>query len=294
MYGQLVKSVASDGVVLDGFYNKLPKSRIAVLHVHGTAGSFYGNDFIGPLYNQLEKIGCSFLSCNNRGNGRFTMMTQKKPDGTSTRRQIGAAYELFIESMYDINGWVEFLLADGYEKIFLEGHSVGCHKVLYFMEHSELCKHIAGVILLSPSDILGWQKSHFQQRFANDLQAAHQLIKEGKGDSLMPLEAYVVPVSAKTFISFLAPQSEAHIFNYHDQESSFKELNKVTQPIFATFGTVGEIVVSDPGECAVIFKKNTRNSSNCKTQVIDGAPHSYAGYEDVLVSQVGQWIKSNT
>ena len=68
----IVKVKTSDGLELHGLLSEPDKpSKTIILHLHGTSGNFFHNDFNEPLIRSANNLGISHLTTNNRGAGVY-------------------------------------------------------------------------------------------------------------------------------------------------------------------------------------------------------------------------------
>ncbi|MEK6823348.1 MAG: hypothetical protein AABY13_05940, partial [Nanoarchaeota archaeon] len=146
---EFVKAVTSDGLILQGLLAAPSKNTdTVILHIHGMAGNFWENGFIKTMLHEYPSQNIAFLSVELRG----SEVTRMFPT-TDGYRTIGNAYELFEDCVKDIDAWMAFLTSQGYNKIHLQGHSLGCSKIAYYQTHATNNAH--SLILISPSDMLG-------------------------------------------------------------------------------------------------------------------------------------------
>ena len=80
------------------------------------------------LGNTINKAGIAYFAFNNRGT-EIACYT-KHTDGSKTLNG-GCAYEDVLDSYYDIKGAINKMLELGFTKIHLQGHSLGCTKIVY-------------------------------------------------------------------------------------------------------------------------------------------------------------------
>jgi predicted alpha/beta-fold hydrolase len=136
MKTSLVKTVTEDNLELHGiFYKSASLTNKAMLLIHGVRGNFYENAFVDEMGQSFTKDGYAFLSVNNRGHGMH-----------------GSAFELFMESIFDIKAWINYLVDQDYNDITLIGHSLGASKAVYYLAETS-DKHVNKVVLLAPTDV---------------------------------------------------------------------------------------------------------------------------------------------
>lgn len=295
MRGELVRVFTKDGLELHGLFCQpriAKENRIAVLHIHGFTGNFYQERFIDHIADGLIGMGCALLTVNTRGHDYLSYFIRKTDSGL-TFVQIGGAYEILEQCIYDIRAWIDFLEARGYFTVILEGESLGTLKVVLY-QHRTHDKRVQGLVLISPLDGIGLQKTALGNRYDEAINVAKQMIEQKKPNGLMPMvycPLWQFPISAKTYISAFDPATKNGIFNFHDSSARFEELSTIKCPILATYGTVREAIVDNRVEEALsIFKKRAESTKRCDTALIQGAPHNYLGHEKELSTTIRNWV----
>ena len=293
MKGEFCRVLTPDGIELQGFF-VTPSggvSEITVLHIHGLAGNFYENRFIDYIAEALSKIHINFLTFNNRGHDYIAdFLYQEKDTGKITYKQIGAAFETFRECVLDIKAWIEFLKSRGSNKIIIQGHSHGAIKAVYYLSETQ-DSQVIGLILLSPSDDLGLQRSDLGEKFNEALEVAKKLVSEGREKELMPKEYFVYPISAKTYLDSFERGSPLGIFNLsRTDREEFPELQKIKVPVLVIIGTVEEAFLGEPQQFLSDLESLFKNTESFTGYVIEGAPHNYLGHEEKISEKIGQWV----
>ena len=276
----LVKTTSND-VVLHGLLYEAPKADTILIHIHGTAGNFYENDFIHEEANAVVKNGISFLSTNNRGNG----VQQENP-------KVGSAVEFFEDCVFDIDDWIDFARNKGYQKIILQGHSLGSEKVVYYMNEGNFRKQIIGVILLGFSDSYGNQLKYTktEKRWEELLQEANKLTDEHKGCQFITsdwlCEAGEVSKSGRSYINFFSKSSElSKTQPFRNSELSM--LRSISVPILGVIGDQKEYTII-PTEEAVKLVEAENPLANC-IQLKD-CSHCFHGKETELCTHIEKFI----
>ena len=125
VYFELEDNVELFGL-LDRPDNNLKTDEV-VISVHGMQSNCYKKreNILGKTINAA---GIAYFAFNNRGT-EIACYT-KKTDGSKTLNG-GCAYEDVLESYYDIKGAIDKMVKLGYTKIHLQGHSLGCTKIIY-------------------------------------------------------------------------------------------------------------------------------------------------------------------
>ena len=141
---ELVSVITKDGIKLHGLLS-VKNSKNILINIHGTASNFYEEGFVHEFARELPKKCFSVLSTNNRGAYAY-----------EPYQKTGASTEIFEDCVTDIDAWIEFALKLNYRNIFLSGHSLGTEKVVYHMNKGKHKEKIKAVILLAPSDSIGY------------------------------------------------------------------------------------------------------------------------------------------
>jgi len=289
--GQLVKTVTSDGIELQGFWiNK--KSDIALFHSHGTAGDFYTHKFIEVLGEKLSSEGISFLTANNRGHDVYADL-RKHNKGKVEWAQIGGGFERFEDCILDIKAWLDFLEKQGVKKIILQGHSLS-QKLIYY-QHIRKDSRIISQIHLSPCNDAGFMYFTLgKEKYQETNEMIKNMIKQGREREMLPKElAVVCPMTALAYNGYLTEDGIGNIFPYHNSESpKWKMLSEIKEPLLVFFGESDNFIKPSIKEAAKLFKEKAKSSENVTVKIIKGAPHSYVGFEDEIVEIIVNWIKN--
>lgn len=291
MEGEYLRIFTEDGIELQGFLcaPRLCTRKTAVLHIHGTAGNFYENRFIDAIADTFVSKGYTFLTVNTRGHDIAASFIQRTNDGLQSV-EIGAAYERILDCVKDISAWVTVLAERGYSHIVLEGHSLGTIKVvLYCSEKSDV--RIKGLILMSPTDSVGWHQQRLGNRFPLALQLAQQMVEEGRGSDLMPRDFFLYPVSATTYVDRYGPETKRAVFNFtKSYRDSFEELAHIRVPMLAFLGTENEAIVGEPQVFLARLQEVATACPSCTIKVIPGALHNYLGHEKKVAHLIVTWL----
>jgi pimeloyl-ACP methyl ester carboxylesterase len=200
----IVKVQTEDGLMLHGLLTE-PQSRSKTLkiHIHGTSGSFYWNRFVKALADSAAELNIAQLAFNNRGSGGYDLEKGRLPRGS--------ALERFQDCLLDIDAWIEFGRARGFERFILEGHSFGTEKAVYYMQKGRYSSSVSGLILLGFSDTVGSQQLYHKETSGDYFREAQRLSSEGQGQALLS-DLYALcgecPISAGTYLDFFADNSE--------------------------------------------------------------------------------------
>lgn len=282
---EFVRFKASDDVELQGWLSR-QEGETALLHVHGMGGNGYENSFVDNLREVYMEQGIAFFTIDTRGRGIISDFRQA--DGW---KHAGSCFEIFEESVYDIEGAIAYLQSQGYLKIILQGHSLGCSKVVNYII-SKNPSNIEKVILLAPTDMIAWANSDPDHE--RNLIKAKQLLAEGKGEELVGAQCWPLdktPLSAQAYLSKSDKGRAVDIYSSRDNGDA--PISEVKQPMLIPYGT-DDIGITHPFGSMNAFSErlNKIKNPNTRLAVIDGSAHSFRGYEDKLANRVSDFIQS--
>lgn len=290
-----ISFMTEDNVKLDGLlYEPASLTKEIVIAVHGMSSNcFKKRDDI--LAEEMLKNNISYFCFNNRGHD-LAVFLDKYIDGKKTKIISGTSYEDVLDSYYDITGAIKVMLDNGYEKIHLQGHSLGSTKIVYTYnrlknENSfELLSKISSIILLSLVDVPTFQKLYVGDEFNNVLEYANKLESENKLTDLISQDIFGSFLSCKTFLRLSKYNQEIDFAKYGDNSYNFDKLNNISVPLFICWGNVKEMI-AQPIDELVNLIKNKINNENLDVGYIDGADHSYEGKELILAGEILSFIK---
>lgn len=162
-FGQLISFNNVNGLELIGllFAGKEQPKTIA-LHIHGNYGNFYNNKFLWTMSHRYVENGIDFLTFNLSSHDGLC-----EGYDNGVLRYIGGAVADYNESIFDIDSAVNYVRELGYTNIVLQGHSLGCDKVIeYALAHRD---DSLSLILLSPVDSYAVQKKWLNKRCAESI-----------------------------------------------------------------------------------------------------------------------------
>lgn len=271
MREKLVRINSSDGIEMPGIlYTPEDGSDKIIIHVHGINGNFYENKFLDYIAEAYTDHGYAFVTFDNRGKGYAS-------DRYMGNELIytGAMYERFADSLLDLDGMVSWSKENGYKEIILHGHSYGCNKVLYYYAKRK-DPVIKRIMILSPCDVPGLLKSIAPAEvYKKAVSEADRLIALGKADELISFPFFATgKVSAGTFSADFFTGGENDFLCYRKGiEYDCDLLKEIDVPVFACFGNLDELVLSQPEEIVRGYLKH--NIKDIEISVIDGANHGF-------------------
>ena len=117
--------------------------------------------------------------------------------------------------------------------------------------------------------------------------------EQGQGDKFMSRWVWdEYPITASTYLSLFADNSNAAIFNFFDHSDSFETLGKIRMPVFAIMGKKDDALVIPIEETFALLKAGLSASSKVETVILGDATHGYRGHEQPLADAIGKWLMS--
>ena len=286
-----VDFLATDGIELSGIlYNGKKKNKKIILSIHGMASNcMKTRDTI--IAKNANENNIDYFCFNNRGS-EIVKYISKNINGKKEKQLAGTAYEDVLESYEDIVGAILKLKELGYKDIYLQGHSLGCTKIVYtyneLLEEKEtdILNSIKGVILLSLIDIPMAIKVYTGEKFEKYLKLAEE--KENKLE-LMPTSSFIHPISVKTFLRYAKDNKDIDFARY-GRDNELEKLNNIKAPLFMRWGNENEMILQKADEL-VSMVSNLIQNQNKDINYIDGANHSYNEKEEILAKEIIEFVK---
>ena len=210
----------------------------------------------------------------------------------------GSGAENIYDSYFDIKGAMIEMQKRGYKKIILQGHSMGCTKVVYtyneFLNNNEttMLDAITGIVLLSMVDIPTALKQVLGKDYKKIISYFELLKKRGKGDKLVVLDASTPPVRPNTILQYAEDNKKIDFAKFGDNRTTFRELNNIKVPLFMRWGNINELIFQGADELTQKLNEKIKNE-NKDISYIAGANHNYTGKEEELGEQITDFIKKN-
>ena len=269
------------------------KTDEVVISVHGMQSNCYKKreDILG---NVINKAGIAYFAFNNRGT-EIACYT-KKTDGSKVLNG-GCAYEDVLESYYDIKGAIDKMIELGYTKIHLQGHSLGCTKIVYSYnrlkkENYKNLDKIKSVILLSWVDVVGLQKYDLgEEKYNKVLELAIEKEKNNKEMDLLPRDSFDHPISVKSYLRYYRDNKDIDFARFNDKEYDFKEINNINIPLLLRWGETDLVIQSL--EELIDFLKLKISNDKLDIDYIKDTDHGYTNKEEVLGKEIVEFITKN-
>lgn len=286
--------IATDGIKLNGFlYKSNKQTDKVILSVHGMSSNClkYRDDVIAKYANENN---VDYFCFNNRGS-ELVKYIRKNINGKIVKTLGGTTYEDVLEGYEDIVGAIIKLRELGYESIYLQGHSLGCTKIVYTYnelkdEEDDILSCIKGIILLSLVDIPMTLKVYLGENYKTYIKLAEEKEENGKLSEIMPKQAFIHPISVKSFLRYARDNSQIDFAGY-GRDNKLEKLNNIEVPLFMRWGNDNEMIAQRAEELVVMVDNIIENLKK-DINYIDGADHSYKGKEEMLAKQILEFIKN--
>lgn len=241
------------------------------------------------LSKEISNAGVAYFAFNNRG---AELMTYTRKTTGEKILNGGSVYEDVLDGYYDIKGAINKMLELGYTDIYLQGHSLGCTKIVYTynkLKNENNVKKIKGIMLLSLVDIPDCQKYDLGDKYMKMMEYAENKEKEGKLNDLMPIESFDHPICVRSYLRYFKYNKDIDFARFWDKDYNFKELNNIQIPLFLRWGNVHDLVLQNLSNLIEILKSKIQNEK-LDIGYIDGADHGYTGKEETLAKEIISFI----
>ncbi len=286
-----INTATSDNIIFNGLLSEpTTKSSTIIIHIHGMAGDIYTNSYYSSMHAKYPLSNIAFLAGEHRGTHSITQMLMK--DGSV--KNYGNTYEVFEDCIFDIQSWVNKAKELGYSDIWLQGHSLGPSKIVYYMSQNP-DPFVKGLILLSPSDMIGLVNDPVGKKdHAICINEAHLLLKDGKGSQILSHDLWgEYRLSADTYVNFFGEKTNTAIFNFDNENLGWEKVKSIKVPVIAFTGTQddGMVPVMDPYKAMKVFEEKLIGSPRKKTIVYENAKHSFDSFGDNIIKEVVEFIQ---
>ena len=270
------------------------KTETVLISVHGiTSNCLKRRDDV--LAQKCTELGIAYFCFNNRGHEIICNYGRIEDNDMHF---YGSGAENIYDSYFDIKGAMLEMQKRGYKDIILQGHSMGCTKVVYtyneFLNNNEttMLDAITGIVLLSMVDIPTALKQVLGKDYKKIISYFELLKKRGKGDKLVVLDASTPPVRSNTILQYAEDNKKIDFAKFGDNRTTFRELNNIKVPLFMRWGNINELIFQGADELTQKLNEKIKNE-NKDISYIAGANHNYTGKEEELGDQIVEFIKKN-
>lgn len=267
------------------------KSKKVIISIHGMQSNCLKRRE-AILEKQYIENNVAYFSFNNRG--QDLMCYTKNINGGKTLNG-GSVFEDVLDSYYDVKASIEKMLECGYKEIYLQGHSLGCTKIIYSYnrlkkENYDKLEFIKGIILLSWVDIIELQKYELgKDKYDKMLALAEKMENEGNGQLLMPKDAFEHPISVKSYLRYYRDNKEIDFARFSENNFNFETVNNIKIPLFLRWGNIHDLVIQNLNDLILFLKEKIKNN-NLDIGYIDGADHGYTAKETEVAKEILDFV----
>lgn len=265
------------GCLVENFSDK------CILYIPGLTGNFFESKFAREIGSACKENNYDFLFAHNQGSFQIIDFPYID-DGKLKSKTRGATYEKFEDCIYDIDAWIIYLKKIGYKDIVILCHSLGCNKIVYYLNKKDY-KEISNIILLAPQDNINFSKLEIHSGL---LEEAENNIRERNSDKIL----------SKKFLGFCLMSSETYyqeITNkkinnipYKTPKGNFSLMKSLKKPIYILIGS------KDIGENGKEYmEKIIINCPNVKYDILEGANHNFENKEEELKRCIFNYLNNN-
>lgn len=302
---ELIEFCAVDNVQLNGMVYGTNGKKIIILVNGMSSNCLKKREKI--IATEVQKEGYDFLFFNNRGSELVKYISCKTENGVS-KFLGGTSYENPEDGFFDILGAIRKAIELGYEEIFLQGHSLGCTKIVYTYnrlkeiaekdnskevkeeEAKEIINKIKAIILNSLIDIPRALKIFQGDKYNEFLNYATKKEENGEVLDIMPNKSFIHLVSVRTYLKYAKYNENIDFAKYHDKADEFEVLNNINVPLFMRWGDTNEMI-EQPAEILVNLMNQKIKNKNKDISYIAGADHGYHGKELELANQIVNFLR---
>ena len=273
-----------DGLRLPMIHFNAKEKDICVIFIHVMCQTIIDNYFASVWGNILSNNNIGFLYEHNRGHSIENDILMK--DGSYKR--CGCMYEIFEESIYDIDLAINKAKELGYKRFVLLGHSYGCNKVIYYYYKKH--PNILGIILASAPDMIGSYLSNQSADYKELLREAKENIDNNEPIRLLHkmIEDYMY-ISSQTYYNWYNENSELNNLPIISNPEQWKQFATIDVPILTFSGSKEE----DYYLHLDLLKDKAKSCKNFEYKYIDNTNHFYNNKEMEIGNLIFNWINKN-
>lgn len=286
--GELVTFSASDGWKLEGIFYSTPQARCTIVHVHGSMGNFYADQFVRVMAAIFGANGINLLAFNTRCHDCISEGFSS--DGAFA--YVGGSISRFETCVEDIEGAVQFVRGIAPE-VVLQGYSLGCDRIVSFMLSS---RERYRAVLLSPCDSYEIQKIWLSS-LGRTVESQRQRIAtmpKTREVNLLPGAEYGVRMNGEEYLNPVTASALDSIISglpfqlFRTSESLKYELST---DALVYLGGKDPLQTSSADQVLSLLR-----SHFCSVEeiVVAEGDHSFSGFEEQVAERVVSWIGSTS
>ncbi len=270
-----------DGLKLPMVHFNIKEKDICVIFIHGMCQTIIDNYFTTVWGNILVENNIGFLYEHNRGHSIENDIVMK--DGSFKR--CGCMYEIFEDSIYDIDLAINKAQELGYKRFILMGHSYGCNKLIYYYYKKK--PNVLGLILASAPDMVGLQL-YRQNDYKELIQEAKENIDNRESTKILSnlIEDYMY-MSSQTYYNWFHDDSNLDNLPVMNNSENWYQFETIDIPVL-TFSGSNE---TDNYLHLDLLKEKAKSCNDFEYKYINNTDHFYNGKELEIGNIILNWIK---
>ena len=270
-----------DGLKLPMVHFNIKEKDICVIFIHGMCQTIIDNYFTTVWGNILSESNIGFLYEHNRGHSIENDIVMK--DGSFKR--CGCMYEIFEDSIYDIDLAINKAQELGYKRFILMGHSYGCNKLIYYYYKKK--PNVLGLILASAPDMVGLQL-YRQNDYKELIQEAKENIDNRESTKILSnlIEDYMY-MSSQTYYNWFHDDSNLDNLPVMNNSENWYQFETIDIPVL-TFSGSNE---TDNYLHLDLLKEKAKSCNDFEYKYINNTDHFYNGKELEIGNIILNWIK---
>lgn len=271
-----------DGLKLPMVHFNSKEKDICVIFIHGMCQTIIDNYFATVWGNILVENNIGFLYEHNRGHSIENDIVMK--DGSFKR--CGCMYEIFEDSIYDIDLAINKAKELGYKRFILMGHSYGCNKLIYYYYKKK--PDILGLILASAPDMVGLQL-YRQNDYKELIKEAKKNIDNGQPTKILSnvIEDYMY-MSSETYYNWFHKNSNLDNLPVMNNSENWYQFEIIDVPVL-TFSGSNE---TDNYLHLDLLKEKAKSCNDFEYKYIKDTDHFYNGKELEIGNIILKWINT--
>ncbi len=270
---EYVEVITKERIILHGFYSGKNNNE-CIIYIHGLGADFESSVIPKSIFKKCTDNSIDFLYANTQGSSLIREIAST--DGKIING--GAAYENYNNWYVDLDAWFKFLKK--YKRIIVIGHSLGCNKIIDYMNKTKN-KKISKIFLLAPQDTnyLVNIKKH-----EGMLEEALENKKNDNNNLISKIFLGFCYLSTNTFLDFYENKKINNIPYLSTKDYSI--IKSIKTPIKIYIGSNDKNIELDG-----YFKNLTKECKNIKYKIIKDANHNFKSKENALANLIIKEIK---
>jgi len=277
----ITDAYTEDGLRLPMVHFPSEEKDICVICVHGMCGTIIDNYFATVWGDILANNDIGFIYEHNRGHSIENDIRMK--DGSFKR--CGCMYEIFEDSLYDIDLAISKAKELDYKRVVLLGHSYGCNKVIYYYYKNK--NDILGIILASAPDMIGSHTTNDPDYEEFIVEAKNNIDNNEPTKLLHKMVEEYMYFSSQTYYNWYNKNSNLNNLPVMRNPERWEQFSAIDIPILTFSGTNEE----EHYLYLELLKEKAISCPDFNYEYISDSGHTYKKREEETGNLIKNWIK---